>query len=404
MSNNADIDKIFKEGIGNTNFSGRDAMWQKMEAVLDNDGRKRKKRFAFIILLACLLTAGFFTAYHFNPATNSRTVAGKIAVAAPPENNYSTLQKKDVNVTASVLTGSINNTATNIPGTTNVTAKVIKRSVINGGGAKFVNVRGTEGEATGFIAKNGNDNTDDDKNNNNTILQRETVSFNNDLITPPHLSLVLPGKIKAPNTSTGLIAKKETKTVAKPAKKVSIEVIAGCDALRMNRSAGYYVGVRVNRLLDNGTVASIGLNYNSNSVNDKYRLSSKPAEQWEADAKLNDIRSIRLPVYFQRQLAGSKFALMAGLVPSYILNATVYNVPNSFTGDPNAFRKFTMKDINRFNILFGAGIKYSPLQRVSFELSGSYGFTSLVKDSYKNKSRVNDNFKSIQAGVVFRLK
>jgi len=83
----------------------------------------------------------------------------------------------------------------------------------------------------------------------------------------------------------------------------------------------------------------------------------------------------------------------------------VYNVPNAFTGsNPDQYRKFAENDLNRFNILFGAGLKYAPFSRMAFELSGSYGFTSMVKNSYMNQSRVNDNFKSIQVGVVYKLK
>lgn len=397
MSNSADIDKIFKEGIGDANFSNRDAMWQKMEAALDSNGSKRKRRFAVIILFACLLTAGFFAAYHFKPFAASTSIAIKAPAPVQSENSYNSLQIK-TNVAVDIANPSVKKITTNTPSTpnaSNIPAGQLHQSAVSKGSTKFT-VTGGEEETAVLMEENASD--------NRIINRKEEVSFDMMLPARQYASLILPGKLKAVNPPTELVVKRESKSAAKQVKKISVEVIAGCDALRMNRSAGYYVGVRVNRLLDNGTVASIGLNYNGNSVNDKYRLSSKPAEQWEADAKINDIRSIRLPVYFQRQLAGSKFALMAGLVPTYILDATVYNVPNSFTGDPNAFRKFTMKDINRFNILFGAGIKYSPLQRVSFELSGSYGFTSLVKDSYKNKSRVNDNFKSIQAGVVFRLK
>jgi hypothetical protein len=96
--------------------------------------------------------------------------------------------------------------------------------------------------------------------------------------------------------------------------------------------------------------------------------------------------------------------MMVGLVPIYITKAEVYNVPNSYIGDPNPYRKFSLDDINRFNLLFGTGLRYSPSKWMSLELSGSYGLTGMVKDGYKNLSRVNDNFKSIQLGAAFRLK
>ena len=193
------------------------------------------------------------------------------------------------------------------------------------------------------------------------------------------------------------------------ANKISIEAVAGGDLLRLNRKVGFYAGIRLNRHVDKSTVVSVGVNYASHTVLDKYRVASKPAEQRKSDARINSISSVRVPIYLQRQMGSSKFAMMIGLVPTYVTAAEVYNVPDSYIGDPNPYRKFTLEDINRFNVLFGAGIKYTPVthepfNRLSFELSGSYGLTGLVKDGYKNLSRVNDNFKSIQLGVALRLK
>ena len=149
---------------------------------------------------------------------------------------------------------------------------------------------------------------------------------------------------------------------------------------------------------------SAGVNYANHTVLDRYRLSSKPAEQHSSDARINNISSVRLPIYLQRQMGKSKLAMMLGLVPIYITDAQVYNVPDAYVGNPDPYRKFTLQDINRFNVLFGAGLKYSPTKWMALELSGSYGLTGMVKDGYKNQSRVNDNFKSIQIGAAFRLK
>jgi hypothetical protein len=70
MSENTHIDKIFKDGIGERNFSNTDAMWQRLETELDKDGGKKRSPVVFLIALAGLFTAGFFTVNHFNkPAT-----------------------------------------------------------------------------------------------------------------------------------------------------------------------------------------------------------------------------------------------------------------------------------------------------------------------------------------------
>ena len=60
MNKNADIDRIFKDGLGEKNFAGKDAMWQKLEHALDENNKKRKRRIAFIMLFASILTTGFF--------------------------------------------------------------------------------------------------------------------------------------------------------------------------------------------------------------------------------------------------------------------------------------------------------------------------------------------------------
>ncbi|MBL0357890.1 MAG: outer membrane beta-barrel protein [Chitinophagaceae bacterium] len=388
MSNNAHIDKIFKEGLGEISNPNRDAMWQKMEGMIDNDAKKKKRRFAFIILFGCLVTAGFFIAVNLNTAP--KYLAKTKAVPSSKVSNSAVKEDEIVSVTPALIATS-SNPASARP------SKLVsaKRPVINYGSGSMV-ISNTNAEESTTMIPSAQQIADD------FLAKKMTVDA--ELLPVQYLkepSFVITPVVQKTNIST---KPAETKKEPGTSKKISIEAIAGGDFLRMNRKAGYYAGIRINRLLDKGTVISVGFNYSSNTVNDRYYLSSKPEGRRETDARVNDIRTLRVPVYFQRQLANSKFALMAGLIPTYVIDATVYNVPNSFNSDPNQFRKFTLKDINRFNILFGAGIKYSPLKRVAFELSGSYGFTTLVKNSYINKSRVNDNFKSIQAGVVFKLR
>lgn len=395
MSNNAHIDKIFKDGLGEINHPGRDAMWQKMEGMIEHDGKRKKRRFAFIILFAGLLTAGFFMAGRFDQQPAGLTEIKE----TPPSTKSNSIVAADNTVLANPPAASPNTATAAVS-----TAAPVKRTVINSGRKTFRNSGAAADEV--ITAVTAAPLTAADLLTQKITADATLLSFQYLRQPPVAIVPVLPVVQNVVNPVKIIARQSETKKIIVIPRKISIEAIAGCDALRMNRKAGYYAGIRVNKLLEKGTVISVGINYTSHTVNDRYRLSSKPAEQrWETDAKLNDIRTVRVPIYFQRQLANSKFALMAGLVPTYVIDATVYNVPNSFTGgNPNQFRKFTLKDMNRFNILFGTGIKYSPLKTLSFELSGSYGFTSLVKNSYINQSRVNDNFKSIQAGVVFKLR
>jgi hypothetical protein len=368
-------------------------MWQKMEASLNSDGKKRKRRLAFIILFACLLTAGFFAANNLKTPAFAKTLASTNTVSGNVSEKISSNTNLKMNGTSAV------NKDYNSVAVAKTLVATGTKSTLNAAPVFKSDIVVAKPDNEEPIAATGEEDI-----NKNSVTEKIIVLADVNSLKHTNESSVIIKPVfptAAANSNTALHQEKRTSSKIK---KVSIEAIAGGDILRMNRAAGYYAGIRVNRMLEKGTVFSVGVSYSSNIVNDKYRLMSKPAEQWEADVRLSNISMIRLPVYFQRQMANSKFALMAGLIPSYVTDATVYNVPNSFTGNPDQYRKFTMKDINRFNVLFGAGIKYAPFNRIAFELSGSYGFTSLVKNSYANKSRVNDNFKSIQMGIVFKLK
>ena len=400
MSENSHIDKIFKDGLGEMNFTNTDALWQQMETELDKDGGNKKRPFVFFIVLASLLIAGFFTVQHFNkPAI---TAAAKKIIPTQTETGTDNLIN-DKNASAAKNISLSNNNA--------VTASampVAKQAVTNLHKNKFA-VNTSAPEELNTIA--------DEKTNANVTaeqempvddIQLEKIFVQADLIAltdskfSPSTSII---PVSNAIVATPAAFKKETPK----ANKISIEAVAGGDLLRLNRKVGFYAGIRLNRHVDKSTVVSVGVNYASHTVLDKYRVASKPAEQRKSDARINSISSVRVHIYLQRQMGSSKFAMMIGLVPTYVTAAEVYNVPDSYIGDPNPYRKFTLEDINRFNLLFGAGIKYTPVNhgpfnRLSFELSGSYGLTGLVKDGYKNLSRVNDNFKSIQLGVALRLK
>ncbi len=412
MSDNAHIDKTFKDGIGEKDFAGKDALWQKMEATLDRNDRKRKRRLLAFFLITGLLTAGFFigmnaTKNNRNPAVYQAGVSPAAAsskAAVPVQQAANTPGIKQVSEPSA--TSSINQAGSKpdyivaTDGSTKAGTEVLHQLSVH----KCRQLLKASTIAPGVVTTNSTEPAAmPDPGLDKATALDAGLNFEASMDrAEPYLQKteVLPLNALV-NRTTPLKAKQVKPTLKK---KISIELIGGTEAFRMNRKAGYYAGIRVNKLLEEGSALSVGVNYSSNTVNDKYRLASKPAEQRETDAKINDLQTLRFPVYFQRQLGNSRVALYAGLIPTYVISATVYNVPNSFNGNPDQFRKFTLSDVNRLNLLFGAGLKYAPLRRVAIELSGSYGFTGLVKDSYTNQSRVNDNFKNIQAGLVFLLK
>lgn len=408
MSDNSHIDKILKDGLGGMNFSNSDAMWQRMEAELDSDGKRKKRPVIFFFALAGLLIAGLFIINHFSKTAvavaEEKTVESvSTADNTKPLGENTKAKKEDVVAFKNNATNSINNNS-------------IKTSTIADKSKQRLRIRNIIPEvvtADNFTAATGLNFVTESELNNSLITGQqfasdnipfERITVDADLITTPAFKKRAKVSVTAlPEKVTNAKLDKPKKEVAKQ-QTITFEAVGGRDFLRMNRKAGFYAGIRVNKLLEKGTVISTGVNYAEHNVLDRYRSFSKDADQPKRDAWLNKISSIRLPVYLQRQMGNSKLAMMVGLVPTYITHAEVYNVPDSYTGNPGEYRQFMLSDINRFNVLFGAGLKYSPTKWMALELSGSYGLTGMVKDGYKNQSRVNDNFKSIQLGVAFRLK
>ena len=405
MSDNSHIDKIFKDGVGEKNFANVDAMWQKMEAELNKETGKKRKPFVLFAATAVLLTAGFLALQFSN--TKQDSIIAK--AENQPQKNIATNNTILAESKQSVLpetVASTNNIYIAGPGNMLNTANNNQGEQIKKQAQTSTAINNRTQPATSFAS-----------------IEKETPLYsgamevgNNNLLTEKiyaeaNLIVAVNNTAKASIASPALNMPK-TKATTVAAKNhtdkqssITIEAVGGGDFLRLNRKAGYYTGVRVNKHLDKGTVVSIGLNYTYHAVHDYYRIYDKPLSQRRADANLSTIKTIRMPVYIQREMGNSKkLALMAGLVPTYITDAVVSNEPDSYVGNPEPNRKFTIKDLNRLNMLFGAGIKYSPSSWVSLEISGSYGLTGMVKDAYRNQSRVNDNFKSLQAGLAFRLK
>jgi len=392
MKKEHEIDRIFREGIGNAEISGRDAAWSRLDMALDEDRRRRRLPLlwtAMAIILTGSSGIGLWVFNHYQPSP-------------PPAHQVSILKQTSTQPLLMSVASSNNVTAPTAKPSSAVLPDVALPSA-----DKLTAVSRTTsmgGQKTRLLSDAGQVETinpaalaDDVPNEGRFIERLSPLQF---MDTKPEHSIVVAGLAShQPNIDSikGTASKNSAKS------KWSVDLVAGSDVFRLNKQLGYYGGVRLSRHLDKNTLISAGISYSSDTVNEQYRLSNKPAQQTEADAQLNHITTLRFPVYFQRQLPRSKWGLMVGLVPTYILNANVYNVPNSFTGDPAQYRQFTINDINRLNILFGAGIQYQASKRLSFELSGSYGFTGLVKDSYINQSRVNDNFRNIQAGLVYRL-
>ena len=83
MSEHSNIDKIFKEGLGERKFSNADAMWQQMEADLDKEGGKKRRPFVLLLASAILIATAFFAVQHRN--IHPSTPTGVYSFARAPD-------------------------------------------------------------------------------------------------------------------------------------------------------------------------------------------------------------------------------------------------------------------------------------------------------------------------------
>lgn len=416
MSENSHIDNIFREGIREINFSSADAAWEKLEAEMDAAAGNNRRRYGFILLFALLFIGVgglvFVKMRHADTAPllasspgENNAVSNTANATTPRENTQPAISPNQSTLYSAGKKTKLDNSTQLAAGPQTNGGILSKRFSTQqpilhhkSTGSVLINNAAVAGEMM-------NDAVESEPGAGLAAVETEQQH-----VAAPMISMATPIalskeayqpvlRMRAPEAASVAPLKQDR---GLNRRKFAVELIGGTDAMRMNRKAGYYVGVRVSRLLDKGTAISAGLSYTNNTVRDNYRRATKPAEQKQYDFKLLDMTMLRMPIYIHQQMAKSKFSLMAGLVPSYVVDANIYILPNSLNGNQET-RHFSIDDVNRFNILFGAGIKYAVLPRVAVEVSGSYGFTGLVKDSYKNQSRIIDNFKSIQAGLVLKL-
>lgn len=113
---------------------------------------------------------------------------------------------------------------------------------------------------------------------------------------------------------------------------------------------------------------------------------------------------VQLSLQLRQQVKGTKLFLSAGLMPVYVLDAAFVNMPAADSSNPALYRRFTMNDINRLNVLFTTSVRYKFSSLLQAEIGGTYGLTGLVKDSYINQSNLKGNFRSVQVGLVYSLR
>lgn len=376
MRQNATIDQVFKEGLGEANFATKEEMWARLEQEMEQQPVAIKKR-ALLLPYLLFLLVGLSLPFWIHSGSNTKP--GITHTANLPV----TPDTKPAGIISHQFTGVRTSQImlNHIPGTSKT--------------GEGINSKEADIPSTAITATAAADDysfTENVMDVNANGLPRLAISR---LAGLPVIALS-----QLQNNTTPLA----TSTMLKKHKKWKVELEAGTDLFNHKKQMGYYGGMRLLKNIGVGVDMSAGLNYSVNKVFQRYRLQSKPTEQTEADAELNSLTMLRLPVQFRQQVPRTKFTCIVGLTPVYILEAAVYNVPNAYTGNPALHRKFTIEDMRRLNVLFSAGFNYDLPGKFGLEITGSYGLTELVRDGYINQSNINGNFKNVQAALIYQFK
>jgi hypothetical protein len=411
MNNN--IDDIFKNGLEGMEFSGKEAIWEKMEQNLPKQPESEKKKYLLLAFLLIFVVIGISLLYsHFNKSKGIEVHPLNTAAKtkhSPKANNETQTETNDIKKIAVSKRSFLD------------TNKI--ESKISLDFNKSIKIFSTKEKKTAAISyqrkkQQRNDGTLNGKNNTTLVQDEELVTLNeNDKKVEGILHLK---KIKcefekemyanASTINTAIVAVAPLPHALEPHKKITtirknkLAAVAGTDVFKLSKGAGYYAGLTLSRSCSKGMYFSVGVNYTASNVSESYRLSNKPTQLQQADAEISRLKMLRFPIMIEQQIGKGKFTALAGLVPLYILDAAIYNLPPSVSGNPTNFRKFTINDMKRLNVLFNTGIRYNLSPRIGVELSGSYGLTELVKNSYINQSSVNGNFKNVQLGIIVLLK
>ncbi len=392
MKQSYSVDEIFKEQLSEIDFPQKEKMWKLMEEKLQKDNAAGKRR--IIIIFASLALVLLLTIPALKLGDN---VAQK---KSAPNNNLKEHYQ------ASADNTSLKN---------NTDAVIINSNTLINNSSSITVKENTPAENTYKQNRTANISrfkTSVSITSPSVFTAEETSAELNSQTRITAQFDLLTSKFPGANNKLAanhfpLVASNSTpeKNVKRSNKKSPFAIEAGVDLLRRKQDIGFYAGVTVEKVINPQVSLTTGLNFSKNTLSQSYSIANKvPPFDKVIDANLHSMSMVRLPVHYNQKLPNSRVTAKAGLTAVYILSANITNVPNSYVGNPADYRKFTLDDINRFNLLFSAGVNYKVSPRLAVEINGHFGLTDQVKDKFVNQSNVNDNMKSLQAGVVYKFK
>lgn len=379
MRQNFTIDNIFKEGLNKPAFRNKEQMWQRLEKEMDDKPGTVLRYWQMLLLCLCMMGSGYFLAGVGIPKKGNRNILNnriseeRIDIKSLDNSLAQRTPVFPVKIAPAINTITEGEDVPTIPGTH-------KRTVL----ANTIALPGGPIQKTGTIAG--------DINGIRRLVPYALPTIGSEQLLASDRLLLK----KNMTSSVRYTAKRKRRPLA-------AELEGGTDLSNREKQLGYYAGARIVKNLGVGRNLSVGLCYSVNKLSENYSLLGKPREQTGTDAVLTSLTMVRLPVQYQQQIPATRITCLIGLTPAYILDATVRNIPNNY-GDPALSKKFTISNIHRLNVLFSAGLNYQLFSRISLELTGNYGLTELVKNSYFNQSTITANFKNVQAAILYKFR
>lgn len=410
MNIKSTIDQLFKDQLNELPVAQKEALWEQMEKKLDAQGDKKKDKSRYLLLLLFLVAGGVITFLSLQNNSNgtnavSENQNNQHTTAGKPADNKdfsNSPQKQNIDEKKSAVTSTSGKTSGgDIVITYNghrqvngvVKNKQKKSSRSQGNSAVVVNPGDTDEISEAVVVNEA-------EKASSQAVPKETGSIKTETVVAEDTKQIKSPQQPSEEKNNAAVVK-TTKDKLAPAFGIS----GGMDVFLKAKEAGGYAGIQLTIPVNKKVNIVTGALISKHKMEENYSNAAKQLinPDKNIDAKLEGLTVLQVPILYEQPLPKTSVRFRVGLTPTYIIAAGIYNVPNSFTGNAANYRKFTLDDLHRLNVLFTASVGVGIMKHFEVELKGNYGLTELVKNSYINQSSVNNNFKSAQVGLIYKF-
>lgn len=209
-----------------------------------------------------------------------------------------------------------------------------------------------------------------------------------------------------------LATAKATSKTPKPGNSFAVSVIGGTNLSSPFRKPGVYGGALFTKTIGDKHIFA-GLKIASNQLDHQLISAAKSGQPSpETDAVIQKLTILEMPFGYefalgQKKAKRSTTFLQVGFEPAYITGLrTLFYDDQGIPGGPRqevVNSPLMAKAVNRFNLLFVAGIRKQVTPRIGLLFTGGYSLIDITDKQYYNRTSTNNNLKYVQAGLLFRL-